>query len=127
MGQPDLLLVLKKGQRPPKNREEFLQESANLLQRLTEEASPGEIADANRRLEMNLPEEEQLGLPPGLLNNPKTARALMTNPASEGSNLHSWKVQAGETLESNPEPMSEQMANQMASELSLESCLSRFL
>lgn len=126
-GQPDLLLVIGKDHKIPKNQEMFLLKSADLLSRLVQEASPGEIKDANRRLQENLPEEEQVWLPLDLLDDPKTPRALMMNPASEGGRLHEWKVAVEELMSGKLELIPQPEARQLAEELNLETFLSRFL
>lgn len=125
--QPDLLLVMNKGHKPPRDQEMFLLKSADLLARLVREASPAEIEDANRRLRENLPEEEQTWLPPDLLDDPATPRALFNNPASLGSRLHEWKETVEEAMSGNLELIPQPEARPMAEELSLESYLSRFL
>lgn len=122
---PDLLLVLPSGHQPAKDRDLFLMEQADLLSRLVKEASPEEIAEANNQLRDRLPPEEKLWLPLNLLENPRTPRALMGNPASEGSRLHEWKAEARQARMD--EPMEQVEADKLASSLNLETFLSRFL
>jgi len=125
--QPELLLVLPRNQRGPKNWETYLTEAESMLARLVREADPDEVEEANRRIRESLTEEEQVWLPPGLLDDPKTPRALMRNPASLGSSLHSWKQTIREALTSELELMTQEEAKPMAEEISLESFLSRLL
>lgn len=127
-GNESLLLVIGKGHKVPRGREIFLLKTAEMFSRLVQEASPAEIEDANNRIRDNLPDEEQTWLPPGLLDDPKTPRALMMNPASEGSNLHEWKTAVRDALaEGDLELMPQPEARELAKELNLEVFLSRFL
>ena len=123
--QPEYLLILKQGQRPPQTREFYLLEATSLLAQLVEEASKEEKEEANRQMKWTLPEEVLLWVPPGGFHNRKTSQTLLTNPAQEGGKLHSWKVGIDQALIS-PQ-MSKEQAEIEAKELTLESFLSRLL
>lgn len=103
----------------------FLREQVRLLSRLVAEADAGEVAEANRRLELNLTEDALLWLPPGLLENPKCPAALLLNPAPLGTPLADWKAGIKPALLL-PQ-MSQEEARPLAEALSLESFLSRLV
>jgi len=120
--KPDYLLVLRKGQRPPRNRREFQDNQESLLERLLAESNPGEVQNGNLMLENRLADDLLSQLPSGLLTNPATPRCLVGNP-SLGSKLHEWLVDAEDALKLAPAPP--EVAKQEAQDLSLESFLDR--
>ncbi len=123
---PDYLSLLRQGQRPPAKAEDFLRLQVNLFNRLVQQASEGEVADASRRLDRDLPPEALAFLPTGLLTNPQTPKLLLLdNPMSEGTPLHQWKVGFQRVLRAPMLPQPE--ARQEAQELSLEAYLNRLL
>jgi hypothetical protein len=122
---PDYLCVLGRNVPPPKTAELLLVSQVRLLQRLVAEASPEELADANRRLELNLQEEELLNLPPGLLKKPRTPNILLVQPAALNYKLADWKEGLAEAV--NLPPMPEKEAREEAESLTLESFLGRIL
>jgi len=122
---PEHLIVLTAEESPPKNREQYLRKEVQLLERLVREAGPGELEDANQRLRLNLPEEEQTWLPPDGLADPRGPAALLQNPASLGSRLAEWKQAIAEAVGAKPMPPEE--ANELAEQLSLEAFLSPLL
>ena len=126
--EPDLMLILRKGQKVPSSRAVYLAEATFLLKRLVAEANESEIREANNLLADGLQAEEQMGLPLGLLDDPQTPGLLMNGPAVLGSPLHEWKESVREAMENpNLELAPPEEANAEAEELSLESFLSRFL
>ncbi len=122
---PQYLCLLKPGQRPPDNRERFLDLQENLLERLLAQAAPEEVRGANRRLERDLPVEALDQLPNGLLTNPQTPNSLFQNPMVLGSPLHQWKVDF--KYLKNPPLLPQPEAREQAEQLSLESYLSHLL
>ncbi len=118
---PDHAIILGLEERPPHDQEAYLLKEVELLKRLVQEASEGEIENANRML-ADLPDEDQLGLPLDPMSDPRGPRALLTNPASEGSRLHEWKTDIEEALKD--KPMSPEEAKDLVKEMSLESFLS---
>ena len=122
---PDYLSLLRQGQRPPAKAEDFLRLQVNLFNRLVQQASEGEVADASRRLDRDLPPEALAFLPTGLLTNPQTPNLLLLNPQVEGSPLHQWKVNFPRALRAHLLPPAQ--AKEQAQSLSLESFLGRLL
>lgn len=120
---PELLLILGPNQQPPRTQEAYLLQAVETLRRLVEDADPEEVEAANNRLRDSLPQEEQMGLPPAMLEDKSTARSLLLQPASLGSRLHELKMEAKSAVKE--EPMDQEEANQEAAEMSLESFLSR--
>ena len=123
--QPQYLSLLKSSQNPPKSAEVLLQLQVKLLSRLVSEASPEEVKEANRRLELNLQQEELLNLPPGLLQNPRCPSLLLNQPAALNYKLAEWK-QGMKQAVTQP-PMEETEARSEAEAESLESFLGRIL
>lgn len=123
--KPDWLIILRDGQEPPKTREQFLLKSKDLLERLVQEATPGQIEAMNDRLRDSMPKEEYIGLPSGLLDNPQTPAALMFNPESDGHLNHQWKSEIEDLLTS--DQMEQEAANKEADQLTLESFLGRLV
>lgn len=125
LNQPDYLLVFPAAEALARQPEMFLRDQVRLLARLVADANPAEVAEANRRLELNLTEDALLWLPPGLLTNPKCPAALLLNPAPLGTPLAEWKAGAREALQQPPMPAAE--ARSLAETLTLEAFLSRLL
>ena len=112
--QEEYLLVMNKGRSLPRTQEVFLLDQVNLLSRLVAEASDREVAEANRRLEDDLPSEESLWLPTEGFRDPTTPRALMFNPASLGSRLALWKQRwaAARRMPFLPDPVARKVVEQ---------------
>ncbi len=104
---PEYLCLLIGKQQPPKTQEEFLLRQTQVLRRLLEEASPGEIKEANRKLQDEFPPEMLEFLPTDLLPNPRTVNYLLFNPMSEGTKIHQWKWGVLDLLDSPPMPEAE--------------------
>jgi hypothetical protein len=126
--KPEYLSLHRSGSKTGRQetKDQFLLDQAELLRMLVAEASPGEIGDANRRIQDGLPENGAEHLPSGLLNNPATPQALIwTYPAEPGSMLADWRdgiMEALEAPEASPEDLKDEVSN-----LSLESFLCRLL
>ena len=123
--RPEYLCVLGGVRQPPASQSDFLSLQAQLLGRLWDRANEGEREAGNLRLQNNLEPEALDALPSRLLQDRRTCRALMENPALEGSPLHEWKRDFEEVAKL--PPMSPQEAKQEAESLSLESFLARLL
>lgn len=122
---PQYLCILQGDQLPPRNLDLFLNRQVELLQRLQQQASPRELSQANRQLELDLPAEVLLHLPSNLLFDDRLPGLLLLNPQSEGSPLHQWKEGFNQAL-SLP-PMPEAQSLEEAQGLSLESYLNHLL
>lgn len=123
--QPEYLLVLPQGRQSPKDQEAYLLNSVVLLKRLIADSNDREIAEANRRLQEELPQEMLVWLPSGDLENEETPKALLLNPMSEGTPAHEWKVGIESALQAPLAPPNQ--ARSEAEGLTLESFLSRLL
>lgn len=93
-----MLLLLKPGEHPPRNKDAFLMTAAQTLRLLVAEATPEEIEQANNRLRDLLPEEFQIGLPCSLLEDRRTPDLLYLNPFVEGTNFVDWKNEIPDAL-----------------------------
>lgn len=121
----EYLCALKRTQNPPKTAELLLLEQVKLLKRLVAEANEGEIQDANRRLELNLQQEELVNLPGDLLDDPKTPNVLLVMPAALNYPLADWKAGMEDAIKLPPMPEIE--AREEAENLSLESFIGRIV
>jgi len=124
-GHMEYLCALKRTQNPPKTAELLLLEQVKLLKRLVAEANEGEIQDANRRLELNLQQEELVNLPGDLLDDPKTPNVLLVMPAALNYPLADWKAGMEDAIKLPPMPEIE--AREEAENLSLESFIGRIV
>ena len=109
----------------PTNREQMLLDQSSLLEQLIEQASPGEVQEANLQLQDGLPQTMLDFLPQNLLEDPETPVRIMMNPAEEGTNFQEWKAGLQEALEGNPATPEE--TKQVFKELTLGSYLDLIL
>lgn len=123
--QEQYLCILRPGQRPPQNRKELAALQEQLAMRLQEEANEGELREADRMLENNLPVEYLNNLPGPAAKYPHLAACLARLPAPEGTRLHEWKVEMEEAV--TRQPMTNDEARELAEELTLEGWLGRVL
>ena len=79
--QPEYLCLYPHGSNAPNNPERLLDLQVQLLRRLLDQASPGEIQAQQRRLQEQLPEEFLYQLPVNLLLDQRFPDYLLRNPS----------------------------------------------
>lgn len=125
---PDLLVLLRKEEAPPRDLQAYLWALEATLARVVEEAGEGELAMAERRLR-DLPMEVRMGLREGNLKDPAHRRSLIRVPAQvadPGTPVREYLDSVTEAV-TDPDPMPLREAMDEAEMLSLESFLVRLV